>query len=249
MRFKSQAELAAHLDDLFIRNQSRQRKEGRSVRQWYIKESQWITDCGVFSTGEETERSKAATPSPADGAGDDTQQEEEMVVPADEHFTRCPVSHEAFMPEWDEEEGDFMYRHAVKVLITAKADNSLFKVSQSTGHPLIRYAIVHQNLVMDGWQSSGKAVTLADGLVLASKQHGDGSDVYRTIVNAFMAAAGEDEDTNDIFVLIEGSGEGSGIGGEVYGHAVLHREDGPNHDELDDSSSHAEMKMEGELDE
>ena len=72
---------------------------------------------------------------------------EEFVVPADENFTRCPVSKEAFETVWDDEEGAFMYRNAVKVLVTDAADKELFKMALPTEQTGMGYLIVHKPLV------------------------------------------------------------------------------------------------------
>jgi hypothetical protein len=39
----------------------------------------------------------------------------EFIVPADEHFPRCPVSKEMFETFFDEDEGEMMFRNAAKV--------------------------------------------------------------------------------------------------------------------------------------
>jgi hypothetical protein len=213
MRFKSQTELATHLDLLFIRNQDRQRKEGtRTYRQWYCKESQWITDFGSLKRSDadkvpSSSASASSTMNTTNKSHDGKQlaesQDEEMVLPADEHFTRCPVSNEAFLPEWDTEEGDYMYRNAVKVLITEKADPLLYKMAQPTDYPLIRYIIVHQKLVMDGWLAAGKSGSLSETIPKIQQRYGVESAVSRVLVSAYTQAAGEEEDSNDIFVLFE----------------------------------------------
>ncbi len=131
-----------------------------------------------------------------------------MVVAADEHFTRCPVSQEPFLPVWDYEEGDYMYRNAVKVLVTAKADSSLFHASAPTNHSLFRYAIVHQYLVMDRWLREGKAVSLRNAIaLLASSPRND------DIIASLRTAADEEDDDglDDVFVLLEGNNKTIGF--------------------------------------
>ena len=222
MRFKSQTELASHLDLLFIRNQDKQRKEGtRTYRQWYCKESQWITDFGSLKRTETEKNNSSTTNSTVKTEGGKPVDipDEEMVLPADEHFTRCPVSNEAFLPEWDTEEGDYMYRNAVKVLLTEKADSQLYKIAQPTEYPLIRYIIVHQKLVMDGWLAAGKSASLFDTIQRINKRYGVESEVSRVLVSAYASAAGEDEDSNDIFILFEPnerSNDGLSISDHIY---------------------------------
>ena len=104
----------------------------------------------IDGVGEESSAAEKMASGKGDSADAEDYAEIEMIVPADEHFTRCPVSHETFVPEWDPEEGDYMYRNAVKVLVTQQADPRLYEDSCDTGHPAIKYAIVHQKLVMEG---------------------------------------------------------------------------------------------------
>jgi hypothetical protein len=228
MRFKSQTELANHLDVLFIRNQDKQRKEGtRTYRQWFCKESQWITDFGSLKRLDiEKNPSSTTNPTIKTESGKPIEiPDEEMVLPADEHFTRCPVSNEAFLPEWDTEEGDYMYRNAVKVLLTEKADKQLYQMNaQPTEYPLIRYIIVHQKLVMDGWLAAGKAASLFESIQRINKRYGTDSEIGRVLVSAYATAAGEEEDSNDIFILfepMERSGEGLSISDHIYQYENL----------------------------
>jgi hypothetical protein len=268
MRFKSQTELATHLDLLFIRNQDKQRKEGtRTYRQWYCKESQWITDFGSLKRSSDTDKisgssstlssSSSSTlhstnkPSTLTSGGigsgsHDDLQDEEMVLPADEHFTRCPVSNEAFLPEWDTEEGDYMYRNAVKVLLTDQADSLLYqKVGQSTDHPLIRYIIIHQKLVMDGWLAAGKLFSLYETNKKIQQRYGggggeSGGEVSRVLIKAYREAAGEEEDSHDIFVLYEpiGSNGELGISDAIYQYETL------KHNQQEEAESKDEPKQE-----
>lgn len=212
MRFKTQAELASHLDVLFTKNQDKQRKEGtRTYRQWYCKESQWVTDFGNLKPID-TEKNSNTTNNTTNNKNEKQINEisdEEMVLPADEHFTRCPVSNEAFLPEWDTEEGDYMYRNAVKVLLTEKSDSELYKIAQPTEYSLIRYIIVHQKLVMDGWLAAGKSASLFDTVSKINKKYGQDNEISKILINAFIEAAGEEEDSNDIFILLESSERGN----------------------------------------
>jgi hypothetical protein len=175
---------------------------------------------------------------------------EEMVVPADGYFTRCPVSQETFLPEWDTEEGDYLYRNAVKVLVTEAADDGLYSQSQATSHPLIRYAIVHQCLVMDGWLASGKSVSLRDALKKVRDVFSDdaGSD---KVAEALLSAAGEDENEDDVFIILEGDTGcvGSAIANEApvasataTATPATSAADNGSAEEVNDSSAEAKME-------
>jgi hypothetical protein len=126
-----------------------------------------------------------------------------FVVPADEFFTRCPVSKEVFETVWDDEEGEFMYRNAVKVLVTEAADPSLYAQGQNTNDPTVHYVIVHKLLVLDGWLQAGRADTLARAKLRYSQSQQE-SNIEKS--NALSRASGDDEDEDDIFVMLELAG-------------------------------------------
>lgn len=133
-------------------------------------------------------------------AGASAHDGEEMVVPADEYFTRCPVSKEVFETVWDQEEGEIMYRNAVKVMVTEKADPALYALSRATCRDGIRYAIVHKQLVLDEWIESGRVETLSN-TVLRYAAMGKPE-----IGTQLAEAAEESEDEEDVFVLLDNIG-------------------------------------------
>lgn len=206
----------AHLDSLFVQNKEKKLREQsqgggsgstRNTRQWYLDADQWITDCGALGGGSFiVSKAAAATPSgdkhsEKDSGAPAVDDDEEMVVPADENFPRCPVSNEVFQTVWDDEEGDFMYRNAVKVLLTEDADAELYGVSQNTSQPGVRYALVHKRMALDGWIASGKAVSLKDAMIL-KKQNSEMAD--------FAVAGNVDIDEEDVFVILPSNGESNG---------------------------------------
>jgi hypothetical protein len=198
MRFKSLAELAKHTDACLTKKEIHRKQElanERVCRQWYCTSAQWITDFSTLNQGNTT---KILVTTPSNGGHGDGATTEEFVVPADEYFTRCPVSTEVFETVWDEDEGAFMYRNAVKVLVTEKADVKLFKQSKPTDVSDVQYMIVHKLLVMDGWLESGRADTLR-GATLRYEAMGKGKET----AEALTAAAGDDEDGDDVFVMLE----------------------------------------------
>lgn len=192
-----------------MKNTENQKKESdrsfrRLFRPWFCTARQWITDFGALGSGgtaAETQEQEIAE-----------EEEEERIVPANEFFTRCPISNEAFITFWDSEEGDYMYRNAVKVLCTEKVNKTLFKLGQPTGHPMFHYAIVHQLLVMDGWIATGKAVTLASLVEkLRAENEKRGAPRDDGVVEALQAAITDDGvdvdiDDEDTFVLVEDNG-------------------------------------------
>lgn len=163
-------------------------------RQWYLDATQWVTDCGAL--GGSGAMTGGVTAVGADGTTISAalvEEDEEMVVPADENFPRCPVSNEVFQTFWDFEEGDYMYRNAVKVLLTEDADSELYRVSQNTSQPGARYALVHKRMALDGWVASGKAVSLKDAMVLRKTNP--------ELVD-YAKAGNVDDDEDDVFVVL-----------------------------------------------
>ncbi len=145
------------------------------------------------------------------GGGSDT--EEVYVVPADEYFVRCPISREVFEQKWDSEEGEHMFRHAVKVLVTEAADASVFSLGRPTSQSGIRYLIVHKTLVMNGWLEQGRADTLRNAKLrylgqqqlLLQQTQAQQSQTAQAAGDkcVSLTAAAEDEDEDDIFVMLE----------------------------------------------
>lgn len=121
---------------------------------------------------------------------------EEMVVPADENFSRCPVSKELFETIWDEEIGDYMFRNAVKVLIAPQCEE-YFALGQPTTSSFFRYIIVHKHLVLDQWITDMKIESVKE-CVFRLRAAG----ASRDLVSAIVDASEEDEDEVDVFVMI-----------------------------------------------
>lgn len=196
MRFKTLAELVKHTDACLTKKDIARKQEQlneRVCRQWYCTVTQWVTDFSALSSG-----GNYKNQNPLPQGSDPGAPMEEFVVPADEHFTRCPVSKEVFETVWDEDEGAFMYRNAVKVLVTEAADVSLYRLALPTDQSAVKYLIVHKLLVLDGWLQSGRAETLR-GAALRYEAMGRGPEVGQTL----EAAAGDDEDADDVFVMLE----------------------------------------------
>ena len=132
------------------------------------------------------------------------QQQEQFIVPADEHFTRCPVSREVFEAFFDEEEGEFMYRNAARLLVTKPADSALFNLGRETENkvPDVRYLIVHKLLVLDSLLQSGKATSLSEAL---QRYQAAGARVPAAleVAERLRAAAGEEENEDDVFVMLD----------------------------------------------
>ena len=194
----------------------------REYREWYCSTAQWITDFGALNVGGNSAGSagggsiSAGNPSAVtaqNAPSSSTTDSEEYVVPADEYFTRCPVSRETFECFWDDQEGEMLYRNAVKVLITESADPALYALAQpipwvdnANSATAVRYLIVHKVLVLDAWLSAGRAVPLQDAVIR-----------YKAVLNAasgggvsgaekaelLLQAVGQDDDEEDIFVLLE----------------------------------------------
>ena len=204
IRFRTMADLAKYTDMMIIKKAAAEKKTTDDHRQWYCTKTQWITDFGnpSFSgaTGAASSSGAAAVATaPAAGAA------EEFVVPADENFTRCPISKEAFETVWDGDEGTFMYRNAAKVLVTEAADKDLYKLALSTDETGVGYLIVHKPLVLDGWLQTGRSATLRQAILRYEAITGSSVQKQRgqELATALAAAAGTDEDEDDVFVMLE----------------------------------------------
>jgi len=128
-------------------------------------------------------------------------EEDEMVVPADENFPRCPISKEVFENVWDDELGDLMYRNAVKVLV-ARDNDDIFKLGKPTNHPYFSYMIVHKLLVLDRWLSGDKVESVKVCIERLKASTND-EDAKRSLIEAIvLASEEEDEDEEDVYVFI-----------------------------------------------
>ena len=124
--------------------------------------------------------------------------EQDWMVIADDFFPRCPVSKEVFATEFDADEGEILYKQAVKVFVTALADVNIFKMGQETSHPGVKYVIVHKALVLDSWIESGKVATLKDTI----QRYNAMGSAYQETVTALQTAGAEEED-GKIYALLE----------------------------------------------
>lgn len=123
---------------------------------------------------------------------------EEYIVPADENFVRCPITKEAFEKFWDDNEGEFMYRNAVKLLLTAHVDDYIYSLGRPTNSSDVRYMIVRKPLLVDSWIDSGKATTLPEAIKLYRSMGRD-----ETFLNDLFRGSGETDEYDDVFVLLE----------------------------------------------
>ena len=210
MRFKTHAEIAKHIDEYLARKDITRKQEQmgeRRSREWYCLSRQWITNFDANTLASEKKPAAADSgkgtrgASAQSGAGVDREEEEEFIVPADEHFTRCPVCKEVFETVWDEEEGEMMSRNAARVLVTEAADAGLYKLGRPTSQPSINYVIVHKLLVLDGWLEAGRADTLRRARLRYDQVMGSAAGA--DIGSALSGAAGDGEDEDDVFVMLE----------------------------------------------
>jgi len=243
IRYSSLAELQRHTNEFLERKKLLQKtadRHKRAHREWYCTASQWATDfntatsatliasdtsgsiASVNAAGATATGSSALFSSSSAAAAADTANVQ-YVVPADEHFTRCPISKEVFEVVWDAEEGEMMYRNAVKVLVTPNADAQLYEQAQpledlfdvgggeaeasSNQGPAssMRYLIVHKLLVLDQWLMSGKAATVRDAILRYTGVEGmytSTSPGEEKIKQLLHAVADEDEQ-DDTFVILD----------------------------------------------
>jgi hypothetical protein len=207
VRFKSQLQLNAYIDVYAEKRRAALRVEQSGViarREWYCSLRAWIssTKSGASDADADggTGGGAVAGGIGANGKASAHDTGKEFIVPADEHFTRCPVSKETFETLWNDEEGEFMYKHAARVLVTPAADAAVFKMGQPTNQAGVRYIIAHKRLVVDEWLDVGKAATLGDAI---KRYEAMGSGSAKASVQALKLAAGEGEDEEGVFVMLE----------------------------------------------
>jgi hypothetical protein len=214
MRFRTLLELATHTDAFLARKDFYRKKEslGEKVfRTWYSTANQWCSDKtgrgagggmkdGDASGGREGGRSGVDDRSAGSRASTAAGSDEVFIVPADEYFVRCPVSKEVFESVWDEDEGEYMYRNAVKVLVTEKADPAIYALGQPTtgAGDDVHYLIVHKLLVLDVWLSQGRADSLKNTKLRYAQMLDQGANKCE-----LLTQAAEDEDEEDVFVMLE----------------------------------------------
>eukprot|EP01031_Cornospumella_fuschlensis_P032832 gene32832-39697_t len=198
LRFRTLQELQDHTNKFLQRKILASKKQGKEVREYrelYCTIMQWVTDFN------ELNKHKSGDQESSLGANKESLVTEEFITPADEKFPRCPVSKEKFETYWDNDEGELMYKHAVKVLVTEAADSNIFNLAAPIPDVQngVKYIIVHQLLVLNKWLQEGRAVTLKDA-ILRYENIGPKGLEY---IHKMKAAAGEDEQDDDIFVLLE----------------------------------------------
>jgi len=98
---------------------------------------------------------------------------------------------------WDEAEGETLYKDAVKVFVTIKADSNIFKLGKPTRRDSVNYVIVHKALVLDSWIENGRTATYRE-TVERYKTMGKSKEEINALI-----AAGEDEDADKVFVMLE----------------------------------------------
>lgn len=196
-RFKNAEDFRRHTDKLITSRIEKKKKlllgetqEERKCRSWYHANYLWIgKDSNILHEKEDCDEIISSSTHAL---------EEVFVIPADENFVRCPLSHETFEKFFDDEEGELMYRHAVKVLVTEVANKDVYNLGKSTISENVRYLIVRKPLIVDAWLQAGTAVTLNEAIQRYQLMGRDQASIDKLI-----KAAGEEEDGDDIFVILE----------------------------------------------
>lgn len=168
----------------------------REHRELYCTIEQWVSDFNALNLkNKPTEESKQGNTAPGEAV-------EEFIIPADENFVRCPFSHESFDKFFDNVEGCFMYRNAVKVFVSNNSNSAIYQKGKPAMDPDtddeiegLRYLVVHKPLIVDQWIQEGKATTLEEA-IQRFESLGDGA-----LAEKLKQAAGE-EDLEDIFFVV-----------------------------------------------
>lgn len=189
---------------LLLHGKTSSQAEERKFRPWYCSAKKWGLSSSSSSRkvapGETSQQQETALISSATGNGIKASNEplKEYIVPADEHFVRCPVSKETFDKVWDDCEGGLMYRNAVKVLVTEVANKKLYDLGFSTSVEGIHYMIVRKPLIVDGWIASGLSASLQETI---QRYQAMGKD--KISIQRLESAAGDDAGSEDTFVMLE----------------------------------------------
>jgi hypothetical protein len=193
VRFTSREKLAKHIDSCFARKEIERKaliSGEMSHRQWYCSISQWVSDFNALEI-----KTKATNNITEEERNQSNSQAQQILpLPFDENFMRCPVSKESFERIFDDDEGEWMYKNAAKVLVSEAADPSIYKLGQPTIEPTIRYLIVHKQLVLDDWLNSGRASSL-QGAKERYEAMGNSNDIF---IKTLEKAA----DDEDVFVML-----------------------------------------------
>ena len=199
LRFRTYMQLSEHTDKS-LEKKKLMAKIGkqREYREWYCTLDQWVSDFNALNIkNKEVEETKQNT--------SNGQATEEFIMPADDNFVRCPFSNEEFEKYFDSEDGEYMYRNAVKVFVTENGNLLIFKQGKPVYDPEseeeidgLRYLVVQKLLIMDRWIQEGKAGTLKEAIE-RYESYGKSASM---LIEKLKSAAGE-EDLEDIFVIFE----------------------------------------------
>eukprot|EP01038_Epipyxis_sp_PR26KG_P007574 gene7574-10318_t len=229
LRFATLLLLQKHTDEFLERKKLvRKRKENkeREFREYYCNSMQWVSNFNVLVDPNKENHDnygKGASNNAMYGQNNNKNMnnndvEEEFIVPADENFTRCPISKEIFESFYDEDEGEFMYRNAVKIIIPENIDNYIY----SLGKPLdyttsntstdnnnigVRYLIVHKILILNKMLTSGKAVTLKSAIekyeqLNNNENNNDKNNNDNKMLDLLKNCSMDDESDEDVFVIL-----------------------------------------------
>lgn len=195
LRFRTLVQLSQHTDKS-LEKKKLLAKTGkqREHRELFCTIDQWVSDFNALNMkNKPTEETKSSSSGEA---------LESFAVPADENFVRCPFSQESFDKFFDNVEGCFMYRNAVKVLVSEKSNSSIYQKGKAAVDPDteeklegLRYLIVYKPLIVDQWIQEGKAITLEEA-IQRYESLGD-----TNLTDLLKQAAGEEDVENMFFVL------------------------------------------------
>ena len=110
VRFRTEADLNAHLDALFARKK-RLKEDDPVYRRWYVSLENWKQ--GIATA--EVDAPNMFEPAAQDGEGDAEGAEPEVSVPVDPDCQRCALSGQKFETFWHEGEDEWHYRGAVRL--------------------------------------------------------------------------------------------------------------------------------------
>jgi len=198
LRFLHKDDFDDHLNLLFYNNSEKKtRLAGRICRLFYGPSREWTRKKSISVLIKHTALSEKSY-NIVESITTTDDHCDEMVVPADGKFQRCPISNESFLTMWDD--GELVYRDAVKVLVVPsenKGANDVYELGCALDGTIVRYLIVNKSLVLDVWMKEKKVESIKNCIERLRRDTSPAEDVVVSILSAFEEV---DEVEDDVYI-------------------------------------------------